>query len=41
MSAAIELAGQWQAISRIELSVFTDNHAAQALYAKHDFKQAG
>lgn len=41
MSAAIELAEQWQAISRIELSVFTDNQAAQALYAKHDFKQEG
>lgn len=39
MSAAIELAGQGQAIGRIELSVFTNNLAAQTLYAKHDFRQ--
>jgi L-phenylalanine/L-methionine N-acetyltransferase len=41
MQAAIEMAEQWQAISRIELSVYTDNLAALALYAKHGFMQEG
>ncbi|STQ91577.1 GNAT family N-acetyltransferase [Iodobacter fluviatilis] len=41
MRAAIEIAEQWQAISRIELSVYTDNLAALALYEKHGFIKEG
>ncbi|AZN36468.1 GNAT family N-acetyltransferase [Iodobacter ciconiae] len=41
MQAAIETAEQWQAISRIELSVYTDNLAALALYEKHGFIKEG
>ncbi|MDW5418446.1 GNAT family N-acetyltransferase [Iodobacter sp. CM08] len=39
--AAIDLAEQCQAISRIELSVYTDNLAALALYEKHGFIKEG
>ncbi|MFC7421434.1 GNAT family N-acetyltransferase [Iodobacter arcticus] len=41
MLAAIEIAEQWQAISRIELSVYIDNLAALALYEKHGFIKEG
>jgi putative acetyltransferase len=41
MQAAIELAEQWQAISRIELTVYTDNLPALALYEKHGFIKEG
>lgn len=39
--AAIDMAEQWQAISRIELTVFTDNLAALALYEKNGFIKEG
>ncbi|QBC45052.1 GNAT family N-acetyltransferase [Iodobacter fluviatilis] len=39
--AAIDLAEQWQAICRIELSVYTDNLPALALYEKHGFIKEG
>ena len=39
--AAIDLAENWQAISRLELSVYTDNPAALALYEKHGFIKEG
>ncbi|XZG71264.1 GNAT family N-acetyltransferase [Chitinibacteraceae bacterium HSL-7] len=37
LSTAIELAESWLNISRIELSVYTDNEAAIHLYKKHGF----
>lgn len=37
LSAAIDLAEQWLAIRRIELTVYTDNEAAIGLYQKFGF----
>ncbi|MGF1759234.1 GNAT family N-acetyltransferase [Photobacterium sagamiensis] len=37
LTAAIDLAENWLNISRVELSVFVDNHSAIALYEKHGF----
>lgn len=41
MSAMIELAEQWLAVQRIELSVYTDNDAAIGLYKKFGFNVEG
>jgi putative acetyltransferase len=41
MAAAIDLAGNWLNISRIELTVYTDNAAAVALYKKFGFEVEG
>ncbi len=41
MTAMIELAEQWLAIQRIELSVYTDNDAAISLYKKFGFTVEG
>ncbi|WP_076407464.1 GNAT family N-acetyltransferase [Shewanella sp. UCD-KL12] len=37
LKAVIELAYNWLAIRRIELEVYTDNHAAIALYKRNGF----
>ncbi len=39
--AAVNLAEQWLAVSRIELSVHSDNHTAIGLYEKFGFKREG
>ncbi len=41
MEAAIELAEQWLAITRIELTVYTDNERAVHLYEKFGFVAEG
>jgi putative acetyltransferase len=41
MGAAIDLAENWLNISRIELTVFTDNEPAMALYKKYEFQIEG
>ncbi|MEB6337533.1 GNAT family N-acetyltransferase [Serratia rhizosphaerae] len=41
MSAMIELCDNWTAIQRIELTVFTDNQGAIALYKKFGFEIEG
>src|SRR5689334_2096053 len=41
LQAAIELADRWLNLTRLELSVFTDNTAAIALYKKFGFKIEG
>ncbi|MBY6187751.1 GNAT family N-acetyltransferase [Marinobacter hydrocarbonoclasticus] len=41
LAAAIELAEQWLALTRIELDVYPDNQAALALYARFGFEQEG
>jgi len=41
MAAAIDLAENWLAISRIELEVFPDNAPAVALYEKFGFEREG
>lgn len=41
LSAAIELTTKWQQISRIELTVYTDNKAGISLYEKHGFVKEG
>ncbi|MGF1684421.1 GNAT family N-acetyltransferase [Photobacterium minamisatsumaniensis] len=41
LCAVIDLAEQWLAVSRIELSVYADNSKAIALYEKHGFKIEG
>jgi putative acetyltransferase len=41
MDAAVNLAENWLNLSRIELSVFTDNEAGLALYRKFDFEIEG
>ena len=38
MQAMIDLCDNWAAIERIELTVFTDNPAAMALYRKFGFE---
>ncbi|MGL5145933.1 MAG: GNAT family N-acetyltransferase, partial [Plesiomonas shigelloides] len=37
LGAVMELAHQWLAVRRIELEVYTDNHAAIKLYKRHGF----
>ena len=37
MAAAIDLADNWMQYTRLELEVYTDNHAAIALYKKFGF----
>lgn len=37
LQAGIDLAHNWLAVRRIELEVYTDNHAAIALYKRHGF----
>lgn len=37
LAAMIELAHNWLAVRRIELEVYTDNHAAIKLYKRHGF----
>ncbi|MDE1465140.1 GNAT family N-acetyltransferase [Spartinivicinus poritis] len=41
LSAAIDLAENWLALKRLELTVYTDNKAAIALYEKYDFVKEG
>lgn len=41
MTAIIDLADQWLNLKRLELTVFTDNEAAIALYKKYNFKIEG
>src|SRR6185436_6242636 len=41
MSALIEVADNWLNVSRLELTVFTDNERAIALYRKHGFELEG
>jgi len=41
MTALIDYADRWAAVTRIELTVFTDNERAIALYRKFGFVQEG
>ncbi len=41
LSAAIDMAEQWQAVTRIELEVYTDNPAAIKLYQNCGFEVEG
>jgi len=41
LGAAIDAAGQWMNVSRIEIEVYTDNDAAIALYRRHGFVLEG
>jgi putative acetyltransferase len=41
MKAAIDLADKWLNVRRIELTVFTDNQPALALYRKFGFATEG
>ena len=41
LKGAINLAHHWLAVRRIELEVYTDNHAAIALYKRHGFAIEG
>ncbi|MBY5992167.1 GNAT family N-acetyltransferase [Ferrimonas balearica] len=41
LAAAIELAEQWLALTRLELEVYTDNEAGLALYRKYGFESEG
>jgi putative acetyltransferase len=41
LAALIDWADQWAQILRLELTVYTDNHAAIALYRKHSFVDEG
>ena len=41
MQAAVDLADRWLNLTRLELSVFTDNAVAIALYEKFGFKVEG
>lgn len=41
LKAAIDVAENWQAVTRIELEVYTDNHAALKLYQDHGFEIEG
>ena len=41
LSAVIDLAENWLNIQRLELTVYTDNEAAIALYKKHGFNVEG
>ena len=41
MEALVDIADNWLNVSRIELTVFTDNERAIALYRKHGFEVEG
>jgi putative acetyltransferase len=41
MRALLDLADNWLNVSRVELTVFTDNERAIALYRKHGFEVEG
>lgn len=41
MAAALDIADNWMNLRRIELTVFADNKAAQALYRKFGFEEEG
>lgn len=41
VAAAIDVCEQWMNVSRIELEVYTENHAAVELYRKHGFVVEG
>ncbi|MGY3891332.1 GNAT family N-acetyltransferase [Aeromonas mytilicola] len=41
MAAALDLADNWLGLTRLELTVWSDNEAAQALYRKFGFEQEG
>ena len=41
MAALVDLADNWLNVSRLELSVFTDNERAIALYRRHGFEVEG
>ena len=41
MEAALDLAENWLGLTRIELSVYTDNTAGVALYKKFGFEVEG
>lgn len=41
LGTLVELADRWLNLSRLELTVFTDNAAAVALYEKHGFRREG
>lgn len=41
LDAAIDCCEKWMNVSRIEVEVYTDNHAAIALYRKHGFEVEG
>ncbi|WP_348943895.1 GNAT family N-acetyltransferase [Chitinibacter sp. FCG-7] len=41
LAAAIDLADNWQNIHRLEITVYTDNDAAMALYRKFGFEIEG
>jgi L-phenylalanine/L-methionine N-acetyltransferase len=41
MQAVVDLADRWLNLTRIELTVFTDNEAAIALYRKFKFEIEG
>jgi L-phenylalanine/L-methionine N-acetyltransferase len=41
MEAALDLADNWLGLSRVELTVYTDNAAAIALYEKFGFEMEG
>ena len=39
MAAALDLADNWLNLSRVDLTVYTDNHAAVALYERFGFER--
>ena len=41
MAACVDLADNWLNLTRLELEVFTDNHAAISLYKKFNFVEEG
>ena len=41
LTAALDLAQNWAAVSRIELEVYTDNQSAIQLYRNHGFETEG
>lgn len=41
LGAAVDLADNWLNLQRLELTVYSDNAAAIALYRKHGFEQEG
>ena len=41
MAAALDLADNWLNLSRVDLTVYTDNHAAVALYERFGFEREG
>ncbi len=41
LKAVIDMADNWLALRRLELTVFWDNDAALALYRKHGFEEEG